>query len=122
MTAIARLSLTAIDCPDPRALAEFYSEITGWPIDPDSSERWVQLVSDVGATRAFQRVDDYRAPEWPGQGRAQQEHPDFEVDDLDLAESRLLAIGARKHEVQPGTDFRVYLDPADHPFCMVLAS
>jgi hypothetical protein len=31
-------------------------------------------------------------------------------------------MGARKHDVQPGTDFRVYLDPVDHPFCLVLPS
>lgn len=29
----------------------------------------------------------------------------------------VLSIGARKHELQPGTQFRVYLDPEDHPFC-----
>ena len=29
---IGRLSLVAIDCPDPSALARFYSAITGWAI------------------------------------------------------------------------------------------
>ena len=32
----------------------------------------------------------------------------------------MLAIGARKHEHQPGTTFRVFLDPAGHPFCLCL--
>ena len=30
-------------------------------------------------------------------------------------EEQVLAIGARKHEHQPGTTFRVFLDPAGHP-------
>lgn len=121
MTAIARLSLTAIDCPDPRALAAFYSAITDWPIDPESNDEWVELVSDVGTTLAFQRVADYRAPEWPGQEHPQQLHVDFDVPDLDAGEQQVLALGARKHDVQPGTTFRVYLDPVGHPFCLVLA-
>ena len=120
MSGIARLVWTAIDCRHPRELAAFYSAVTGWPIDDDADDDWVALVSDQGATITFQRVDGYRAPEWPGQAHPQQEHLDFEVDDLDVGEKAVLAIGARKHEVQPGTDFRVYLDPDDHPFCLIL--
>lgn len=119
MPAIARLYCFALDCPDPRALAEFYSKISGWPIDPDADDEWVSLVSDTGAHVSFQRVDGYRPPQWPGQEHPQQGHLDFAVDDLDAAEAELLAIGARKHEVQPGKYFRVYLDPVDHPFCLV---
>ena len=53
---------------------------------------------------------------------AQQLHLDFLVDDLDVGEHDVLAIGARKADVQPEPDaFRVYLDPAGHPFCLVLA-
>ena len=59
-------------------------------------------------------------PQWPGQEHPQQEHLDFEVDDLDAREAAILAIGARKHEVQPGKSFRVCLDPEDHPFCLIL--
>ena len=122
MPAIARLSWTAIDCPEPRRLAAFYSALTGWPVDEEnSSDDWVELTSDVGATICFQLVEaQYTPPQWPGQEHPQQEHLDFHVDDLDLAEIQVLAIGARKHEVQPGTRFRVYLDPDDHPFCLCL--
>ena len=121
MIRIGRLAWTAIDCPDPRALAAFYSAITGWPIDESGSdEEWVTLASDGGPTLGFQRVDDYQPPQWPGQEHPQQAHLDFEVDDLDAGEQAVLAIGARRHDVQPGTDFRVYLDPDDHPFCLIL--
>jgi hypothetical protein len=121
MTGIARLSWTAIDCPDPSALARFYVDLTGWPVDEDESDsEWVQLQNPAGATLAFQRVENYSPPQWPGQEHPQQEHCDFDVDDLDLAEQLVLGIGARKHEFQPGHTFRVFLDPADHPFCLIL--
>jgi hypothetical protein len=116
-----RLSVFAIDCPDARELAEFYSAVTGWPVDEaGSSPTWVQLRGEHGATLACQQVDDYRPPQWPGQEHPQQAHCDFAVPDLDEGEAFVLALGARRHDVQPGRDFRVYLDPADHPFCLVL--
>jgi hypothetical protein len=45
---------------------------------------------------------------------------DLKVADLDAGEAAVVALGARKHEVQPGETFRVFLDPAGHPFCLVL--
>ncbi|NUR94484.1 MAG: VOC family protein, partial [Kribbellaceae bacterium] len=48
----------------------------------------------------------------------QQLHLDVMVRDLDEAEREVLAIGATKAEYQPGTTFRVFLDPAGHPFCL----
>lgn len=48
-------------------------------------------------------------------------HLDFDVDDLDAAESAVLAMGATKHDHQPGTTYRVFLDPAGHPFSLVQA-
>ena len=70
--------------------------------------------------RSFQPVEDYRAPEWPSQSVPQQMHLDVQVDDLDKAEAAVLELGATKHEHQPGTTFRVFLDPAGHPFCLCL--
>ena len=58
---------------------------------------------------------------WPGSEAPQQLHLDFDVPDLDAAEAEVLALGARKAEVQPGRDFRVFLDPVGHPFCLVRA-
>ena len=45
---------------------------------------------------------------------------DFHAKDLDIAERDLLGIGAVKAEFQPKPNrFRIYLDLAGHPFCMV---
>lgn len=122
--AIARFQLTALDCPDPKALAAFYAAITGWRESTPHEDypEWVQLVPDPdsGATLAFQKVEGYRAPEWPGQDHPQQLHLDFTVPDLDQGEIAVLALGAVKHATQPSPEsFRVYLDPAGHPFCLV---
>ena len=68
---------------------------------------------------AFQKVSNYVAPTWPEGPVPQQLHFDFHVKDLDIGEEKVLAIGAIKHQVQPGNMFRVYLDPEGHPFCLV---
>jgi catechol 2,3-dioxygenase-like lactoylglutathione lyase family enzyme len=122
---IARFGAVALDCPDPEALARFYSALTGWPPHrPYDSDVWIQLdpPDGHGAVLAFQKVSGYRPPEWPGQDVPQQLHIDFDVSDLDEGERQVLAIGARKHEVQPAPqNFRVFVDPAGHPFCLVRA-
>lgn len=117
--AIARFSLVALDCRDPRRLAAFYSAITGWPVGDEEGD-WVELRSDGGATIAFQLAPDHVPPVWPSAEHPQQAHLDFDVPDLDKGEQAVLAIGARKADFQPGETFRVYLDPAGHPFCLVL--
>jgi catechol 2,3-dioxygenase-like lactoylglutathione lyase family enzyme len=117
--AIARFALVALDCPDPRALADFYAAITGWEVvQPYDTDGWLELRSDAGATIAFQRSPEHRPPRWPDPEHPQQAHLDFDVPDLDAAEASVLVIGARKADHQPGTTFRVFLDPADHPFCL----
>lgn len=123
-TPIATFSLFALDCPDPLGLARFYSRITGWPVAEQRHDGWVELDSGgAGATLAFQGISDgaFTPPDWPGQVRPQRGHVDFEVPDLDAGEAAVLAIGARKHDVQPDPgSFRVFLDPIGHPFCLVV--
>ena len=118
--AVGRFSVVVIDCPDPLQLVEFYSALTGWPIADDADASWAELKAPSGPTIAFQRVDEeYCAPEWPRQEHPQQFHLDFDVPDLDEGEQDAIAIGAAKAEIQPGKYFRVFLDPAGHPFCLV---
>lgn len=128
--ATPRLDLVVLDCPDARALAGFYSTILGWRVEDDSSGDWVTLRppgAEVEHGRptppiglAFQQVEGYAAPTWPEGPRPQQYHLDFDVPDIDAAEPAVLAAGATVHEHQPSEtgSFRVYLDPAGHPFCL----
>ena len=115
MTAIAKFSVVAIDCREPRKVAEFYSAVLGVPIAREEPD-WVQLAE--GAPLAFQLAPDHVPPQWPSAEHPQQMHLDLDVTDLDTAEEAVLALGARKHEHQPGKTFRVFLDPAGHPFCL----
>ena len=117
MTAIAKSTVVAIDCSEPRLLAEFYSAITGAPV-ARADEDWVQLGPGAGVTLAFQLAPDHVPPVWPSAEHPQQMHLDLDVPDLDAAEAQVLELGARKHEHQPGETFRVFLDPAGHPFCL----
>lgn len=129
VTVTPRLDLVVLDCPDARALAAFYSRVLGWPVDDDTTDGWVTLRPPGSATvgpaagaigLAFQQIDDYEVPTWPGGERPQQFHLDFAVADIDEAEPAVLAAGARVHEHQPSEtgSFRVYVDPVGHPFCL----
>ena len=124
MTVPIRWSLVALDARDALALARFYSSITGWPLrDADSlnpDDDWFELEAPGGATLAFQLAPDHVPPVWPSTEHPQQLHLDFDVMDLDEAERVVLEMGARKAEVQPDDTFRVFIDPAGHPFCLVL--
>ncbi|HEY8526265.1 MAG TPA: VOC family protein [Acidimicrobiales bacterium] len=119
MTPLATLRSVVLDCPDPRALAGFYRQLLGGEITKDEDD-WVSLRGEPDVRLSFQKADDYQPPDWPGAERPQQFHIDVTVDDVDEAERRVLALGARKHAVQPGEqwNWRVYLDPAGHPFCL----
>ncbi|WP_028659913.1 VOC family protein [Nocardioides insulae] len=119
--AIARSPETVLDCPDAAALAGFYGALLDWPVSVDDDGSWADAGPEGGPRLCFQRVEDYRPPQWPGQEAPQQFHLDVEVDDLDVAEKAVLALGATKTEHQPGTTFRVFLDPAGHPFCLCQA-
>lgn len=114
--AIARIPNVVLDCPDPKSLAEFYGALLDWPVTGDGD--WFTIRADYGDALHFQQVENFTPPQWPGQAQPQQMHLDFMVDDLDAAEPEALALGATKHEYQPGNDFRVFLDPAGHPFCL----
>lgn len=115
--ATARFPSFVIDCPDPGALAAFYGALLDWKVK--ESDNWAEIRSEDGMQCiGFQPVEEFAAPVWPTQTIPQQMHLDVMVDDLDTGEAAVLELGATKHEHQPGTTFRVFLDPAGHPFCL----
>lgn len=118
---IGRLESTVIDCPDPQRLAAFYAEVLGARITRDDGD-WVVVEDDDGRALSFQRAPDLREPRWPDPDRPQQFHLDIAVDDIDAAEPKVLALGATRLDGEGGDEkkgFRVYADPANHPFCLV---
>ena len=122
--ASVRLDTVVLDCPDPGELARFYSGLLGQEVDPDGDATWQSLSGDgSGVVIAFQRAARYVAPSWPD-GAPQQLHLDLTVEDMAAAHGRAVALGARP--LDPLDDpteeetrgFRVYADPAGHPFCL----
>ncbi len=112
-----RLSSVALDCPDAAELAAFYADITGGAVT-FTHTAWA-TVKGPGGRIDFQTVPDYAPPSWPDPTSSIQMHLDFDVDDLEAAEARVLAAGATKYDFQPNSDHcYVFADPAGHPFCL----
>jgi hypothetical protein len=120
---VGRLDIVVYDCAEPRALADFYAALLGREV-LDAADSWVTLSADPpGAPKlAFQRVPGYQPPQWPSKDHPQQAHLDIEVTELQPAEQRALELGAQPASKihSPGRHpWRVYTDPAGHPFCLV---
>jgi catechol 2,3-dioxygenase-like lactoylglutathione lyase family enzyme len=116
---IGRWHGLVIDCPDPSGLAGFYQALLGMQRVQDE-DGWV-VIGDAPDRPglAFQRVPGLQPPQWPDPDYPQQMHLDVMVSDIDDAEDRALALGARR--LPGGGDrFRVYTDPAGHPFCLCI--
>jgi catechol 2,3-dioxygenase-like lactoylglutathione lyase family enzyme len=116
---IGRLEKTVIDCADPRALARFYAAVLGLPVVQDDAD-WAAIGTARSArVLAFQRADPYVPPRWPDPGHPQQAHLDIRVDNVDEAERAVVTLGARRLPAEREDGFRVFEDPAGHPFCLV---
>ncbi|MFI6022550.1 VOC family protein [Streptomyces sp. NPDC051287] len=115
--ALAKLGAVVLDCPDPSALAGFYAGVLGGSVEGDGE--WVDLTVPGGQVLAFQRAPGFVPPQWPAPDDSQQFHLDLTVDDLDAAEKSVLESGARALDTADrDRTFRVYADPAGHPFCL----
>ena len=110
---------TAIEAPDPAALANFYSELLGWPVGHQEPGTAI-LAAPEGPFIVFQAATDYMAPVWPPRDGAQRPmmHFDFQVGDLGSAVADAVALGATVAKDQPQENVRVLFDPAGHPFCL----
>jgi hypothetical protein len=111
---IGRLHHIVLDCPDPLALASFYSRLLGDPITYVSGDWVVVSTSTQASGLAFQLAPDLQPPTWPNPAVPQQFHLDVMVEDVAMARGQVLELGATSLD---GED--VFADPAGHPFCLV---
>ncbi|MGJ6121548.1 VOC family protein [Mycolicibacterium sp. Y3] len=119
MVVSIRLGAVAVDCPDPAALGDFYREVLGLKVVLSTAD--VVALEGAGFLLSFERVEDHRPPTWPGGQVPKQVHLDLAVANLDVEETRILALGATKAEIQPNPEkWRVLIDPAGHPFCITV--
>jgi len=126
---IGKLDTVVLEARDPHGLARFYSELLGLPITRVDGD-WVDI-GDATTRMSFQLAPEHEPPRWPDPASSMQYHLDVEVADIEEAEPKVLALGARRlpwgsaEEVAQGlrppsdSGFRVYADPAGHPFCLV---
>jgi catechol 2,3-dioxygenase-like lactoylglutathione lyase family enzyme len=113
---IGELHSVVLDTRDPHGLARFYSELLGWPVVRVDGD-WVDIGDGQGRQLSFQHAPGHQPPRWPDPAFPQQAHLDITVQDIDAAEAKVLALGATAlPSGEPG--FRVYADPAGHPFCL----
>ena len=122
-TAIGWIREIVLDGPDAWALARFWVGLLGGtPVE--WYPRWVTLEPPPHGQRlSFQETST------PAAQDAARVHFDILVDDLAAAHQRVLAAGATligEHvSPRPGpggepVPWRVYRDPAGHPFCLVV--
>jgi catechol 2,3-dioxygenase-like lactoylglutathione lyase family enzyme len=118
MIITAHLFAVTIDCTDPTRLAQFYQHFLGGQLRSTNPD-FVVLTSDHDTRLDFQRVPNHQPPPWPDPAAPRRLHLDFSVEDLEQAQQHLLSLGAKIASYQPGGQrFRVFLDPAGHPFCI----
>ncbi|MFB6842001.1 VOC family protein [Streptomyces sp. NPDC056361] len=119
---IGRLRCVVLDCPDAHELAVFYQRLLGGEVAcPDPAlavgDGSAVLCGESGAVLAFQSVADHRPPVWGAP--EQQFHLDVRVADPAAAHAAVLALGATPLDGGETPAWRVYADPAGHPFRLV---
>jgi predicted enzyme related to lactoylglutathione lyase len=108
-----------LDTREPAKLAKFYADLLGGTVQ-DVDETWSVTTDARGNRFAFQLSPEHAPPRFPDPRGSQQFHLDIEVDDIDEAERRVLALGATRVTDAVDEDrFKVYRDPAGHTFCLV---
>lgn len=122
---IGILQCVVLDCSDALGLTRFYEQLVGGEVNrPDRrwslDDEWATLHLDSGLVLAFQGVKDHRPPQWPDPAHPQQFHLDVDVESLDAAYDQVLALGATLLDAgEKGRGWRIYADPAGHPFCLI---
>ena len=113
---------TAIEAPDPGALAGFYAALLGWPVVHQEPGTAVLAAPAGSSFVVFQEAADYEPPVWPPEDGRQRPmmHLDFQVAELDAAVAEAMSLGATVADHQPQQNVRVLFDPAGHPFCLCL--
>lgn len=124
----------SVAAPDPRKLAEFYSELLGLPITSSEpphpgappEDGWAQIrppKGKSGPTLNFEYEPDHVRPVWPSVegGQQLQTHLDLAVDDMQAAVSWAEGVGAVLADFQPQDHVRVMLDPGWSSFLLVPA-
>ncbi len=108
-------TVIVFDAADIATESAFWAAVLGGTVDP--TDDWHSIRVDGQTRMAVQLAPDHIPPDWPD-GNPQQIHVDLWVADIDPAEAEVLRLGARLLKAVDEEGFRVYADPAGHPFCL----
>jgi predicted enzyme related to lactoylglutathione lyase len=117
--AVGWLRAVVIDAADPERLATFWQAVLGVG-RVEVMEDWVQLAPDRGGIYlAFQPAPPGSPGPTAGTIRLR---PDIEVEDMDIAQARIEALGGRLVEIvheRTGDTHRRMADPEDNEFTIL---
>jgi predicted enzyme related to lactoylglutathione lyase len=107
------------DAADLAAESDFWAGVFAGTVK--RGDGWHMVYVDGAPLVGVQLVQNHVPPEWPD-GIPQQVHLDLEVEDVTTAHEKVISLGARilkaAEQADSSNGFRVYADPAGHPFCL----
>lgn len=114
-----------LDSGNAEELSAFYEKLLGWKrqeYGPD--DEWIVVNNgkrDGLPELIFQQIENYVRHVWPDEPgeQSQMMHLDFHVDDVEEGVRHAVSCGAALSPVQCDNRWRVMLDPAGHPFCIL---
>ncbi|NXY95057.1 hypothetical protein HYE82_11770 [Streptomyces sp. BR123] len=81
---VQKMPVIALDCADPKALAQFYADLLGADVRPDPSSDGVEVVGAAGVRIACRRDAGFAPPSWLRPEDSQQAHLRIAVAAADL--------------------------------------
>ena len=120
------LKTVILECNNIEQLIDFYSKFLDWPVVLKKNE-FIRIQSpESGMGIEAHYSEDYVTPVWPSETGKQQMmvHLDFGVNDKTALQEmcdKAVKLGAKIAETQYGNGkWITLLDPAGHPFCIVI--
>ncbi len=110
-----KFQVVVFDAADLDAESTFWAGLLGGTVDAEDD--WHMVLVDGKPQVGVQLAPDHVSPDWPD-GDPQQIHLDLWVDDIDASHQEVMSLGAKLLKEVESEGFRVYADPAGHPFCL----
>jgi hypothetical protein len=111
--------VVVFDAADLGAESSFWAGVIGGTVDAEDD--WHMVLVDGAPRIGVQLAPDHVRPEWPD-GTPQQIHLDLWVEDAAASHDLVMSLGAtvlkEAEDSETPDAYRVYADPAGHPFCL----
>jgi predicted enzyme related to lactoylglutathione lyase len=113
---IGPIAAVVVDCADPRAMADFWSEATDWiRYEATDDEAVLRSSAGVGPYLRFLRTPDVKTV-W---NRVHLDIRPYPGDDVDAETARLRTLGATPVDLGDDVSWTVLTDPEGNEFCLL---